>query len=182
MHRDEPICRARTPLRGLPHILQSMSRSCRASWRCDWQVPTPGSAGWAGEVHSGKLTPVCHSDGGWGFEGKCRCCPLSDLRRHGAYWSLVSVSSKSDSQPITCRWAGHDSLRKTLMIDIEQYCFAQNFTIRKYYVPTPVREQSFQSISLLDTLMFGSVDKLTMTSLAPFVNLDLDIFFMVDLS
>lgn len=95
MHRDEPICRARTPLRGLPHILQSMSRSCRASWRCDWQVPTPGSAGWAGEVHSGKLTPVCRSDGGWGFEGKCRCCPLSDLRRHGAYWSLVSVSSKS---------------------------------------------------------------------------------------
>lgn len=92
MHRDDPMCRARAPLRGPPHNLQSMSRSWRASWGCDWQLPTLGSARLTRCI-LGSLSRVRCCDGGWGFERGSGVAVLC-LTSCEASWSPLRVSSK----------------------------------------------------------------------------------------
>lgn len=78
------------------------------------------------------------------------------MRRHGAHWSLVSVSSKSGFTATTHRWAGYESVRKSLIIDSKCHCFAYSFTVWKLIFPTALWEhktpkrKSFPSISLLE--------------------------------
>lgn len=149
MHRDDPICRARAALRGLPHILRSVSRSWRASWGPDWQLPTPGVTQLQRCI-LGSLSLARCSDGGLRFlkgNGKWGCCPLPDLvggvmEHTGAQWLFAGRQrpqpQHTQDEPGTYLSGGERP--KFVLIDGGWYCFALNFYCMKILFSTLLGE------------------------------------------
>lgn len=149
MHRDDPICRARVPLRGLSHILQLCVQKLQSQLR-RWLTAADPGVSWLERCILGSISWSAVVKGGWGKGiGKWCCCPLSDLswgvmEHTGAQWVLAT---SPDPQPQHTRDELGTSLSETKgqrQVYIDKcykkrngwwYCFGENFVLWKYYFP-----------------------------------------------